>query len=50
VQINKNGIDVTCGDTKILRITKLQLPGKKPIRVTEMVNGNHPFTLNNRFI
>jgi methionyl-tRNA formyltransferase len=49
IEINKDGIAVACGDNKLLRITKLQLPSKKPINVKEMINGNHPFKVNETF-
>jgi methionyl-tRNA formyltransferase len=49
VQISKNGMDVACGNHQILKITKLQLPGKKPIYLKDMVNGHHPFKVNHQF-
>ncbi|MFC4698809.1 methionyl-tRNA formyltransferase [Glaciecola siphonariae] len=45
---NKSGLDIACSDG-ILRITRLQLPGKKPQLVSEIVNGNpHLFTVNSK--
>jgi methionyl-tRNA formyltransferase len=49
VQIDKEGIAVVCGNHKLLKITKLQLPGKKIINVKDMINGNHPFRINTTF-
>jgi len=42
IRISKEGILVQCGEGGIL-ITCLQLAGKKPTEVKQIVNGNHPF-------
>ncbi|MDH5433380.1 MAG: methionyl-tRNA formyltransferase [Gammaproteobacteria bacterium] len=36
---NKTGIDVVCGDKKVLKITKLQVEGGKPMSVADFLNG-----------
>lgn len=40
----KQGIDVACGDGKILRITQLQAPGGKRMAAADYLRG-HPITL-----
>lgn len=49
VDINKNGIMVKCANGYI-NITMLQLPGKKPMLVSAMINGNHIFKIGGKFI
>jgi len=48
IDINKHGIFVSTNDG-VIRITKIQLPSKKPINVKEMINGHHPFQINTKF-
>ncbi len=49
LKIDKTGIYVSSKDGCIVLKT-IQLPGKNKIAVSQMVNGNHPFKLNARFI
>jgi methionyl-tRNA formyltransferase len=42
ISLQKNGIDVATGDG-VIRITKLQFPGKKQTSVAELLNGRVPF-------
>jgi methionyl-tRNA formyltransferase len=42
IQSSKQGIDIATGEN-ILRITQLQLPGKKIQQVHDIMNGQHPF-------
>ncbi len=39
---NKTGIAVVAGEQSVLRITKLQLPGGKPMDVASFLNSNKP--------
>lgn len=38
VSANKKGISIACGDNRLLTITKLQPPGKKPMAAHEFLN------------
>jgi methionyl-tRNA formyltransferase len=49
IEINKHGILVGCKQNCIL-ITKLQIPGKTPIEVKQIINGNHQFKIGTKFI
>jgi methionyl-tRNA formyltransferase len=46
--INPTGMTVACG-VGCVKITKLQLAGKNPISIKEMLNGNHIFKLKTSF-
>jgi methionyl-tRNA formyltransferase len=46
--IESTGMIVACGEGSI-KITKLQLAGKNPISIKEMLNGNHIFKLKTNF-
>jgi methionyl-tRNA formyltransferase len=48
VNIDKDGIYVST-QSEVIKITKLQLPSKKPMLVKDLINGNHPFRLNTYF-
>lgn len=48
VNIDKDGIYVSTKE-EVIKITKLQLPSKKPMLVKDLINGNHPFKLNTYF-
>ncbi len=49
MQTYPHGIDVATG-AGILRLLTLQLPGKKPLPVTDILNGHHDmFTINKQF-
>jgi len=39
----KEGIDVVCGDGKLLRVLELQLAGKRRMPIRDLLNGDHPF-------
>lgn len=39
IKIDRDGIDVVCGDQKVLRITKIQLPNKRAMTIQELING-----------
>lgn len=43
------GIDVSCGDGQLLRITQLQLAGKKRMPLADLLNGDHPFLVGKKF-
>jgi methionyl-tRNA formyltransferase len=40
IAVNKQGIDVACGDGS-LRITQLQVPGKRAMQVQDFLNANN---------
>ena len=44
VAAGKQGIDVACGDGKVLRITQLQAPGGKRMAAADYLRG-HPITV-----
>ena len=48
IDINKNGIKVATKDFAIL-IKKIQLSGKKPALISQIINGNIPFKINDKF-
>ncbi|GHU31283.1 hypothetical protein FACS1894166_02420 [Bacilli bacterium] len=48
VAVDRNGIKVATKDNYII-LTKIQLPGKTPINVKDLVNGKHPFIVNSKF-
>ncbi|WP_299980199.1 methionyl-tRNA formyltransferase [uncultured Pseudoteredinibacter sp.] len=39
VKVDQNGIWVACGDKKQLHISQIQLPGKKPMSLRDLLNG-----------
>ncbi|NNE38630.1 MAG: hypothetical protein HKN08_10035, partial [Gammaproteobacteria bacterium] len=39
VRYSANGLEVSCKD-KVINITKLQVPGKKPLSASTFYNGN----------
>jgi methionyl-tRNA formyltransferase len=39
LQFNKQGLEVRCGQDSSLLITQLQLPGKKPMLIKDLING-----------
>ncbi|MCP5334681.1 MAG: methionyl-tRNA formyltransferase [Oceanospirillaceae bacterium] len=45
LQVDKSGITIAC-QKDALRITQVQMPGKKPSDIAQLLNGNHPFTVN----
>ena len=40
VATTREGIDVACGGSTVLRVTELQLPGKKPVAADALVRGH----------
>lgn len=48
IDINDQGIFVSCKD-KIICIQKIQLPGKKPMMIKQIINGNLPFKKADKF-
>jgi len=49
IQINKDSILVTTGNNTGLLIKEIQLEGKKPQSMKEVLNGNHPFEIGKQF-
>lgn len=49
IDISKKGLEITTSTSNIL-ITSLQLPNKKLIAFSELINGNLPFKINDRII
>ena len=47
-EIDKTGISVQTQD-KIIKITKIQIPGKNPVEIKQIVNGKHIFKVNTKF-
>lgn len=47
-KINKDGIYVSTTNGSIVLKT-IQLPSKKPLQVSQLINGNHPFRINSKF-
>ena len=43
VNASGEGIDVVCGDGKLLRVLELQLAGKRRMPIKDLLNGDHPF-------
>ena len=43
VRVNREGLDVACGDGKVLRLLEVQIAGKKRIPLKDLLNGTHPF-------
>lgn len=39
--VSRDGVRVACGDSGSVRLTQLQLPGGRPLRVADLLNG-HP--------
>lgn len=38
VTVNKEGLDIACGENTILRILRIQLPGGKPIGISDFIH------------
>ena len=49
IRVSEAGIDVVCGDSKILRLLELQIAGKKRMPLKDLLNGSHPFELGEKF-
>jgi len=49
VDVNKNGIQVATGN-EVINLEVIQLAGKKPLEVKQLLNGNHPFKPGKLFI
>ena len=49
VKVAKDGVVVACGDQHGLKLTDLQLSGKKRRDVASLLNGSHPFEVGKQF-
>ncbi|MBQ1769408.1 MAG: methionyl-tRNA formyltransferase [Turicibacter sp.] len=49
VKVEKDGIVVTCGDHAGLKITDIQISGKKRMDVVSLLNGSHPIEVGKKF-
>lgn len=49
IEVSKEGISVACLNG-VLKITKLQLPSKKPVEFSQLFNGNHKFKIDTLFV
>ena len=49
VKVAKDGVVVACGDQHGLKLTDLQLSGKKRMDVASLLNGSHPFEVGKQF-
>jgi methionyl-tRNA formyltransferase len=49
ISVSKKGIEVSTTDLNLL-LTKIQIAGKKPVSVEQMVNGNHAFKVGDMFL
>lgn len=49
IRLYKDAILVTSGNEVCLKITEVQLEGKKPQKMNEVLNGKNPFVLENKF-
>lgn len=49
INIDKEYIEVLCGEFTILKITELQLENKKKMTVKEYLNGNNKLTIGTKF-
>ena len=49
VKVEKDGIVVTCGDHAGLKITDIQISGKKRMDVASLLNGSHPIEVGKKF-
>ncbi|MCQ3907776.1 MAG: hypothetical protein MJ219_03490 [Mycoplasmoidaceae bacterium] len=48
ISITNQGIVVACGQNA-LKLELIQLAGKKPLLIKQIVNGNHPFRVGKLF-
>ncbi len=47
----KDGLRIACGEQQVLRVTEVQLPGKKPVAVAAALNASrHPFAPGTRLL
>ena len=49
VKVEKDGIVVACGDHAGLKITDIQISGKKRMDVASLLNGSHPIEVGKKF-
>jgi len=42
LSVNDMGIIIACGNMAV-SLEQIQLPGKKPMKVADILNGKHPF-------
>jgi methionyl-tRNA formyltransferase len=45
ITISKDGLFVSA-QKEVIKITKIQLPSKKPTLIRDLINGKHPFGIN----
>jgi methionyl-tRNA formyltransferase len=50
INFEKNKLGVVAGDQKILELLEIQLPGKKAMRIPDVLNGYGEMFLNKKFI
>jgi methionyl-tRNA formyltransferase len=50
IKVDKTGVDIACNQS-ILRVTALQLPGKRQLAIQDILNGNKKlFTVGKKII
>jgi len=49
LEVNSEAITVACGDGKNLHLTEIQLAGKKRMAIRDLLNGEHPFKVGEKF-
>ena len=49
IAVSNAGIEIACGDGGVIRITELQLAGKKRMPLKDLLNGEHPFKVGEQF-
>ena len=49
IAVSAAGIDISCGGGDVIRVTELQLAGKKRMPLKDLLNGEHPFVVGAKF-
>jgi len=49
VGVSTDGIDVVCGDGKVLRLLEIQIAGRRRMPLKDLLNGDHPFVVGEKF-
>ena len=49
IAVSSDGIEIACGDGGVIRLTELQLAGKKRMPLKDLLNGEHPFIVGAKF-